>query len=130
MPGTIADIWNLTPTLRGNAIESYLAKIEYASENGWYYVGAEMRGYFPLVEFQDGNTLVSLKTVNTNGRSWLSDMRSHIADLGTTGATVNGYPANMALDLRVQPGGSNAAQQLIDYGARNGVTVIISGFGN
>ena len=43
------------------------------------------------------------------------------------GATVNGKPANMVLDLRVQPGGAGAAQQLIQYASKYGgkVTVIV-----
>ena len=36
---------------------------------------------------------------------------------------VNGTPANMILDIRVQPGGAGAAKQLIDYGAQRGVAV-------
>ena len=37
-------------------------------------------------------------------------------------------PARMVLDLRVQPGGAAAAQPLIQYGAKNNVTVIIKEF--
>ena len=46
----------------------------------------------------------------------------------TRGATVNGQQANMVLDLRVQPGGSNAASSLIEFGRRLGVDVIIKEF--
>jgi filamentous hemagglutinin len=52
-------------------------------------------------------------------------MEAHIEDLGTRGATVNGQPANMVLDLRVQPGGAPAAQRLVNYGNSFGVKVII-----
>ena len=55
-------------------------------------------------------------------------LQDHIRDLSTNGATVNGSPANMILDLRVQPGGSGAASGLIEFGRRNGVTVVVKEF--
>lgn len=124
----LADVWNLKPTERGTTIESYLAKNDYSPESGWYNVGAERNGYFPLVDFQNGNTLVSLKSVDTTGKTWLNRMQDHIIDLGTNGAKVNGVPASMALDLRVQPGGAAAAKSLIEFGREYNVTVIVKEF--
>jgi len=124
----LADVWKLRPTERGKVIESYLADTEYSDANGWYHIGAENNGYFPLVDFQQGNTLVSLKTVNTNGASWMGDMENHIDDLAYNGATVDGQPANMVLDLRVQPGGAQDAAPLVQYGQQQGVTVVIKEF--
>ncbi|WP_110996553.1 hypothetical protein [Pseudomonas sichuanensis] len=46
-------------------------------------------------------------------------MQDHIVDLGTNGAKVDGQLAKMALDIRVQPGGVDAARQLIEFGAEN-----------
>jgi filamentous hemagglutinin len=106
----LSEVWTLKPSQRGVDIESYLAKTEYSPQSGWYKVGAERNGYFPLVDFQNGNTLVSLKSVDTAGSTWLGRMQDHIIDLGTNGAKVNGVPANMVLDLRVQPSGSAAAK--------------------
>jgi len=80
------------------------------------------------VDFQKGNTLVSLKSVNTTGSTWMGRMQGHIRDLGNRGATVNGSPANMVLDLRVQPGGASAAQLLVSYGRANNVIVRITEF--
>lgn len=40
-------------------------------------------------------------------------------------ATVNGTPAYIVLDVRVQPGRSAVAQSLVSYGASCGVTVTI-----
>ena len=116
-------MWGMKATDRGNAIESALAKTDYKD---WFNVGATQRGFFPLVDFQKGNTLVSLKTVDTAGSTWMGRMQAHIEDLGTRGATVGGNPADMVLDLRVQPGGAGAAQSLVDYGTDFGVTVRIS----
>lgn len=124
----LSEVWTLKPTQRGVDIESYLAKTEYSPQSGWYNVGAERNGYFPLVDFQNGNTLVSLKSVDTVGSTWLGRMQDHIIDLGTNGAKVNGVPANMVLDLRVQPGGSAAAKSLIEFGREYNVKVVVKEF--
>ncbi|MEC6746876.1 hypothetical protein THH46_24040 [Pseudomonas sp. NA13] len=55
-------------------------------------------------------------------------MQDHIIDLGTNGAKVNGVPANMVLDLRVQPGGSAAAKSLIEFGREYNVKVVVKEF--
>jgi hypothetical protein len=94
--------WSLSDTDRGNFVEHFLAYSEYKD---WFWIGKLDKGKFPLVDFQKGNVLVSLKTVNTKGSTWLQRMEDHIIDLGTRGATVDGRPARMVLDLRVQPGG-------------------------
>jgi hypothetical protein len=121
----LAEVWNLSPTARGTAIESHLAQTEYKD---WFNVGQLNNGKFPLVDFQNGNTLVSVKSVDTAGSTWLGRMQDHIYDLGSNGATVSGKPANMILDLRVQPGGAAAAQPLVQYGRDHGVTVIVKEF--
>lgn len=121
-------VWNLSPIERGDAIESSLANTEYSEANGWFHVGELNEGYFPLVDFQQGNTLVSLKTVDTSGSTWMGRMESTIDDLANNGATVNGQPANMVLDIRVQPGGAQDAAPLIQYGQQQGVTVIVKEF--
>jgi hypothetical protein len=115
-------VWNLRAMSRGIAIENQLAETEYSS---WFRAGQLDNGKFPLIDFQKGNNLVSLKTVNTTGSTWLGRMQAHIDDLATRGAMVNGNPGNMILDIRVQPGGAEAAQQLIGYGQNQGVTVIV-----
>ncbi len=118
-------MWGLDPRQRGIDIEDALAKTDYKD---WYNVGAEQRGFFPLVDFQKGKNLVSLKSVDTTGSTWLGRMHEHIRDLGTRGAFVDGVPANMILDLRIQSGGAAAAQQLIEFGKQFGVTVIVKVF--
>lgn len=71
MGPNLSEVWNGVPTNRGSWIESYLAKNEYSDANGWFHVGAENNGYFPLVDFQNGNNLVSLKSVDTTGSTGL-----------------------------------------------------------
>ncbi|MBJ7313396.1 hypothetical protein H7U20_24810, partial [Rugamonas sp. CCM 8940] len=118
----LSSVWRLPGTARGVAIESNLAQTEYKE---WFNVGQLNNGKFPLVDFQYGNTLVSLKTIDTAGGAWFGRMQDHIYELGKNGATVNGARANMVLDIRVQPGGAAAAQPLVQYGAKNNVTVIV-----
>lgn len=122
---TPVSVWTLDPTLRGSLIERKLAQTEYKD---WFNVGQLDSGTFPLVDFQKGDTLVSVKSVDTAGSTWLGRIQEHIDDLGTSRATVDGNPATMVLDLRVQPGGSAAAQQLVQYGAKNNVIVIVKEF--
>ena len=119
------NVWDLNPMLRGKKIEDMLAATEYSS---WYRVGAENRGFFPLVDFQKGDTLVSLKTVDTRGNNWMSGIMDHIKDLATRGSGVGGRNANMKLDLRVQPGGAGDASQLRELGDIYGVDVSIKEF--
>ncbi len=118
-------MWKLDPKLRGSKIESQLAKTDYKD---WFNVGQLNNGKFPLVDFQKGNNLVSLKSVDTSGKTWLGRMQEHIVDLGSRGATVDGKKANMIIDLRVQPGGSKDAQSLIEFGQKHGVNVIVKEF--
>lgn len=116
-------VWKMSPTRRGAAVEEALATTEYKD---WYRVGAERNGYFPLVDFQLADNLVSLKTVDTGGASWLPRMEAHIEALAKSGATVDGKPANLILDIRVQPGGIDEARELQNIGLRYGVIVRIS----
>ncbi|KAB5617804.1 hypothetical protein F7234_25070 [Pseudomonas putida] len=51
-----------------------------------------------------------------------------IIDLGANGAKVNGVPATMVLDLRVQPGGLAAAKWLIEFGREYNVKVVVKEF--
>ncbi len=115
-------VWDLAPIARGMAIESRLAATEYAS---WGHIGAELGGKSAMFDFVKGNTLASLKTIDTTGTSWLKNTQATIRSLADSGAEIGGKPANIALDIRVQPGGSKAAQPLIDYGTKRGVTVTI-----
>ena len=125
LQGNLAEVWKQPPTVRGIAIESHLAATEYKD---WFNVGQLNNGKFPLVDFQKGNTVISLKSVDTTSSAWMARMQNHIDDLVLNGVTVNEMPANMRLDIRVQPGGLQAAQPLIEYGEQNGVAVSIKEF--
>ncbi len=67
LDATADSVWSLMPIQRGIAIEQKLATTEYAD---WYWIGQKNNGYFPLIDFQQGDSFVSLRTVDTNGVSW------------------------------------------------------------
>lgn len=124
-----AKAWRLIPLERGIYIESFLAKTEYAAQKGWAHIGKQLKGKFPLVDFHKGNTLVSLKTVDTTGKTWVKRMKSHIIDLSKSGATIDGKLASMRLDIRVQPGGFQAAENALkDFAKQKEVQLIIKEF--
>lgn len=59
-------------------------------------------------------------------------MRKHIEDLATRGikrSEVEVPTANRIFDIRVQPGGSVAAEILKDYASIYGITIRIDEFG-
>ncbi|MBB3386679.1 filamentous hemagglutinin, partial [Rhizobium sp. BK609] len=123
-----SNVWSLNPIDRGNSIETSLAQTDYSSANGWFRIGAERNGYFPLIDFQNGNTVVSVKTVDTTGSTWMSRIQNTIDELRRSDITVDGSPATKILDIRVQPGGIDAAQALVDYGRNQGITVLVKEF--
>lgn len=96
------DVWRLKPIDRGIEIENRVAKTDY---HDCFRAGQANNGKFPLIDFQKGNVLVSLKTVDTRSKGWFNRMAKHIRALGESGATVSDKPAKMKLDIRVQPGG-------------------------
>ncbi|PWU05993.1 MAG: hypothetical protein C5B43_02450 [Verrucomicrobia bacterium] len=122
-----AKIWKLKPFDRGNEIENILAKTDY---HDWFRVGQEMNGKFPLVDFQKGNVYVSLKTVDTKSKGWFSRMKKHIEALEKSGLMVSHKPAQVRLDIRVQPGGIDMkkAKKLEKFGENNRIEVRISEF--
>jgi hypothetical protein len=134
-PASKRSVWSLDPKVRGRRIEAAVSE-EYTAA-GWQraddFINPSMgqpfkSDNFPLIDFQKGNSLTSSKSVDTTGKTWMSRMESHIRDLSTRGATVNGNPASMILDMRVQPGGMSAASPLVRYGRQRGVTVVIKEF--
>ena len=78
-----------------------------------------------LVDFQKDNLFVSVKSIDTKESAWLHKMQKHIVALCRLNATVDCNSAIMILDLRMPPGEAAAARPLVQYGAKNNVTVII-----
>ena len=119
------DVWKRAPLKRGIEIENYLAKTDYKD---WYHVGKERNGFFPLVDFQRGNTLVSLKTTDPSSPSAIKRMKDHIDDLAESNAKIDGRLADLELDIRVPRGTSGALKGLKRFGSKKGVEVNIREF--
>ena len=127
-----ADVWNMSNQFeRGRKIEDDLAITEYSSwQKTDNFIDPKTNkpfttDNFPLVDFQNGQHVVSVKSANTTGSSWKNKLQTHIRELGRTDITVSGKPVSKTLDIRVQPGGFNDAKPLIEYGIRRNVEVVI-----
>ena len=127
-----ADVWNMSNQFeRGRKIEDDLAITEYSSwQKTDNFIDPKTNkpfttDNFPLVDFQNGQHVVSVKSANTTGSSWKNKLQTHIRELGRTDITVSGKPVLKTLDIRVQPGGFNDAKPLIEYGIRRNVEVVI-----
>ncbi len=118
-------VWALPATQRGVQIERKLASTTYA---GWFNVGQLNRGFFPLVDFQLGKTLVSLKTIDPLSKTnRIPGMIKHINELAR-GHKVSGQAAKIVLDIRVPAGTEGLLKALVNYGKDKGVRVKISAF--
>ncbi len=124
--GPLADIWKLTGTQRGKAIESHLATTDYKD---WENVGQLRNGFFPVIDFVKADAAVSLKTIDTaqKSSSWIGTMQKHI-DLLADGVVIDGKVMKPVLDIRVQPGGTQLAAALVDYGRARNIVVKVSEF--
>lgn len=59
--------------------------------------------FSPLIEFELGSTVVSLKIANTISSGWIYRMRAHVGDLAA--ADMGPLTSTRILDIRVQHGG-------------------------
>ncbi len=131
-------MWKLSPTDRGNAIEAYLAKTDYAD---WGNIGATQGGYFPVIDFVDeaSTKAVSLKTIDPNLTSYLdgkvnNKITDYLNDLNRaiTSTGPDGVPKLMdkILDVRVPVGTSGMIDisSLTEIAEDMGITLIIKEF--
>lgn len=100
-----ADVWKLNAKITGTTVESQLSKTEYKD---WYNIGQENNGKFPVIDFQKGNNVVSLKTIDPTLKSYAGNgatnkIIDYLNDLNV-GIRVNGKLANKVLDVRIPPG--------------------------
>lgn len=101
----LEDVWDLTPMQRGNKIEEILAKTEYKD---WFNCGQLNNGKFPTIDFQLGNSVVSLKTIDPRLASYVdgkvnTKIIEYLEDLSRE-ITVAGNPAEKTLDVRIPKG--------------------------
>lgn len=101
----LEDVWELAPMQRGNKIEEILAKTEYKD---WFNCGQLNNGKFPTIDFQLGNSVVSLKTIDPRLASYVdgkvnTKIIEYLEDLSRE-ITVAGNPAEKTLDVRIPKG--------------------------
>ncbi|ENU2858393.1 hypothetical protein [Listeria monocytogenes] len=101
----LEDVWDLAPMQRGNKIEEILAKTEYKD---WFNCGQLNNGKFPTIDFQLGNSVVSLKTIDPRLASYVdgkvnTKIIEYLEDLSRE-ITVAGNPAEKTLDVRIPKG--------------------------
>lgn len=130
-------VWKLSPTERGKNIEAYLAVTDYED---WDYVGALLNGYFPVIDFYDNNnTVVSLKTMDTDSASYADDklmytqLSMYVQNLKDAMIYVDGEYVpykNRILDIRVKPGQKKDIdiKYLKQYARSNGIVINVREF--
>jgi len=126
-----SEAWELSATERGAAIEKALAKTEYKD---WYNVGAENNGYFPIIDFQKDNDVVSLKTIDPTLPSYEGDGATtqifKYLDALNVDIKIDGELANKILDVRIPPGTNDILDinTLLDRAAELKITLKIKEF--
>ncbi|WP_264850231.1 hypothetical protein [Clostridium omnivorum] len=126
-----ADVWALKATERGNAIEEALSKTDYKD---WYNIGQADNGYFKAIDFQKGNNVVSLKSIDPTlpsyrGNGATNKVLEYLDKLDLP-ITVDGKLANKVLDVRIPQGTMNNfnMSQLLDEASQRGIKLIIKEF--
>ncbi len=126
-----SDVWKLDPTTRGVATEKILADTEYAD---WFNCGQLDNGYFPVVDFQRGMDVVSLKTIDPTLPSYQNGKGTKkvldYIDALNRKITIDGEDANKILDIRVPQGtkGDLNIKAIEDYATQRNITVMIKEF--
>ena len=88
----------------------YDAATEYRT---WYHIGNECNGYYPVIDFQKDNTIVSFKTLNPSSKSYtpetvinkISDYAESLGGFSLHNGT--DWCNEKILDIRVPSGMSN-----------------------
>lgn len=61
IPETMDGVWLLSATKRGIAFENYFAATKYKTD---FHIGAELNGYYPVIDFINEDTMISFKTLD------------------------------------------------------------------
>ena len=91
-PPPDVDPWTLKPTDRATRSRREIAENEYRLDDGWWNVGATKGGTSGLIDFQRGQIVLSLKTVDPRLKYAGKDLPDHIRSLApaTSGSTAAG----------------------------------------
>ncbi len=93
-------------------IERFLAATEYKT---WYYIGNEYNGYYPVIDFQDGTKVVSLKTLDPTSSSYTTEQVFKI---------IEGYAEKLA-DFDVYQGTILCDDRILDIRVPTGTKSMI-----
>ncbi len=119
----LSRIWELEDRIRGIAVQRHLAVSEYSN---WYPIGDELNGFFPLIDFQTGTRVGSLKTTRVVD---LAELREHLDDLAAASIFVGDVPAERVLDVRIAPWlSASSFEEVVSYGNELGITVLVRNF--
>lgn len=104
-PTIFDEVWKLNQLERGQVIEEILACTEYKD---WYNIGATNNGFFPVIDFQKGQKVISVKSIDPRLKSYSGDkatkkIEEYIEKLDVD-ITVSGKPAQKILDIRIPKG--------------------------
>ncbi|MBQ3423196.1 MAG: hypothetical protein IJH34_16420, partial [Romboutsia sp.] len=130
-PSKLSDVWKLGATERGEVIEEILASTEYKE---WYNIGASQGGYFPVIDFQKGKSVVSMKTIDPqlpsmSGSGATNKVIDYLNDLDKA-IKVDDNAANRILDVRIPEGTKNSfdLDYLIKESEKKNIKLIIKEF--
>ena len=127
----LSDVWKLKATERGEVIEEILSSTEYKD---WYNIGSSQRGYFPVIDFQNGNKVISLKTIDPtlssfSGEKATERILEYLEELNRP-IKVDGKLADKILDIRIPEGTISKinVQDIITQSKDMGIKVQIKEF--
>ena len=110
LPDNMDTVWGLTPTERGVKIENYYASTEYST---WYHIGREYDGYFPIIDFQKGDEVISMKSLDPRLPSYQDmsylkkTLNRYIYSLGTADIRVDGASTGNKILKVIVPQGTD-----------------------
>jgi RHS repeat-associated protein len=91
-----SEVWKLPPMRRGEQIEKIMKTVVYEAEGWAKIVSMTKKGLiskvdnFPIFDFQKGNALLSLKSVDPSSPTAIYRMRKHINEIADSGAVSTG----------------------------------------
>jgi hypothetical protein len=114
--------------------------ISISNLGGWFHIGNEMNGYFPVIDFWKGNNVVSLKSIDPrlySGNGATNKLLKYLEDLEETRFIVSDFGGvnaveltnlNKTLDVRVPAGTSNLIDVSYLNGFANNVKIVLKEF--
>lgn len=130
-----SDVWELTPTQRGLAIEMIYAQTKFEDE---WHVGAEYWGFYPVIDFALFHQVTSLKTIDPRLYDSTSQVTSKLKQYIDQLTDSNIYYMdkfvelpNRTLYIVVPPGYKDEidTEALLEHSGEDGVKIFVEEFG-